>query len=156
MTSQTSAHPTAAVTDPPDGDADLSALANEVRLACQRIARRVRYESTDLPPHQIGVLIRLRKRPWTPGELAVEERVSAPSMTRTVNCLVEEGLVEKYDNPEDGRQRLLRLTETGRDRAERAVTERDTWMMRRLTTLSPEQRRTLHEAVAVLQEVLHQ
>lgn len=137
-------------------DTDLMTLANEVRLACQRISRRVRFESSDLPPHQFGVLIRLSQRPWTPGELAAEERVSAPSMTRTVNCLVEDGLVEKYDNPEDGRQRLLRLTDAGRARLDRAVTERDAWMVRRLTTLTPDQRRTLHDAVEVLQEVLHQ
>ena len=76
-------------------DDDMTAeLANDLRLACQRIARRVRFEGTQaVAPHQFSVLVRVHKQPCTPTALAEQERVSTPSMTRTVNSLVELGLV---------------------------------------------------------------
>ena len=62
----------------------LAHLANDLRLACMRISRRVRFESTDaVAPHQFSVLSRLAEEPRTPRELAGIEKVSAPSMTRT-------------------------------------------------------------------------
>src|SRR6476469_9682225 len=86
------------------------ALAGELRLACMRISRRVRFESTDVvAPHQFSVLARLEETPRTPRELADIERVSAPSMSRTVAALVERGLVLRADDPTDGRQVILSL-----------------------------------------------
>lgn len=134
---------------------ELLGLANDVRMVCQQISRRVRFEGNpEVAPHQFSVLVKLRAQPWTPGELAEVERVSPPSMTRTVNCLVDEGFVEKYGNPADGRQKLLRLTPAGSELVERTITARDTWMMQRLSELSAEDRATLQQAVSVLQGVL--
>ncbi|SDB90057.1 DNA-binding transcriptional regulator, MarR family [Raineyella antarctica] len=133
----------------------LLGLANDVRMVCQQISRRVRFESsTEIAPHQFSVLVKLRHRAWNPGELAELERVSAPSMTRTVNCLVDLGLVEKLADPEDGRQKLVRLTAAGTEVVERTVAARDTWMMQRLSELSLQDREKLAEAVRVLQGVL--
>ena len=91
--------------------AAVSTLASELRLACMRISRRIRFESTHLvAPHQFSVLCRLQEAPRTPGELAEIEKVSAPSMTRTVAALVERGLVERTADPQDRRQVILSLT----------------------------------------------
>lgn len=134
---------------------ELSALANDVRMVCQQISRRVRFEGTpEVAPHQFSVLVKLRHRAWTPGELAEVERVSPPSMTRTVNCLVADGLVDKCAAPEDGRRKLLHLTPAGAELVERTISARDTWMMQRIAELSDADRHTLREAVAVLQGVL--
>ena len=53
-------------------DDDMTAeLANDLRLACQRIARRVRFEGTQaVAPHQFSVLVRVHKQPCTPTALA--------------------------------------------------------------------------------------
>lgn len=134
---------------------ELLGLANDVLMVCQQVSRRVRFEGDpEVAPHQFSVLVKLRHRAWTPGELAEAEGVSPPSMTRTVNCLVDEGLVEKYGNPADGRQKMLRLTASGAELVERTIAARDTWMMQRIAELSPEGRRTLQQAVEVLQGVL--
>ena len=94
------------------GPKGVSALSEDLRLACMRISRRVRFESTDdIAPHQFSVLARLEDGPLTPRALADIEKVSAPSMTRTVRCLVDDGLVERHDDPEDGRRVLVELTE---------------------------------------------
>src|SRR6478672_3271849 len=93
------------------GPAAVSRLASELRLACMRISRRVRFESSDaVAPHQFGVLAQLEQSPRTPRELADRERVSAPSMTRTVNGLVDRGLVARTADPTDGRQVIVSLT----------------------------------------------
>ena len=130
-------------------------LANDLRLACQRIARRVRFESaTAVAPHQFSVLVYLhRVGPQTPSQLAAHDRVSAPSMTRTVNCLAEEGLVERFPHPDDGRQVLVRPTEAGHAVIRDTVAQRDTWMLEHLEGLDEEQLALLRRAADLLLEV---
>ena len=132
----------------------VSALAGELRLACMRISRRVRFESTDaIAPHQYSVLVRLEGTPRTPGELAEIERVSPPSMTRTVSGLVERGLVKRTDDPADRRQVILSLTPEGvallRDNQRR----RDAWMSVRVAHLSREEQEILRQAATILTKV---
>lgn len=138
--------------DPTEAD-DLAHLATDLRLACQRISRRIRYEGThDIAPHQASVLFRL-ETPRTPGELADIERVSAPSMTRTLGCLVDAGLVRREPHPTDGRQVLVSLTPEGEGLARAIRRRRDSWMAGRLEGLTPEQRAVLAEAAPLLLEV---
>ena len=129
-------------------------LTTDLRLACMRISRRVRFESTaEVAPHQYSVLIRLHEQPRTPRELADIERVSPPSMTRTVASLVELGLVDRADDPTDGRQVILSLTEAGRRTVRDTRRRRDQWLAVRLEKLSDDERRLLVEATALLGRV---
>ena len=141
----------------PDYDPDLLSLANDVRVACQRISRRVRFESTsDVAPHQFSVLVFLHfTGPHTPTQLAARDAVSTPSMTRTVNCLADKGLVERSPHPQDGRQILVSLTDEGRRVVEQTIASRDTWMLAHIATLSPEQLDLLRRAADILMEVSH-
>ncbi len=129
-------------------------LTSDLRLVCMRISRRVRFESTaDLAPHQFSVLIRLEDGPRTPKEVAEIERVSAPSMTRTVNGLVERGLVDRADDPTDGRQVILSLTAEGRRKVKETRRRRDQWLATRLEHLTDDERSLLVEATALLERV---
>lgn len=129
-------------------------LANELRQACMRISRRVRFEnSSELPPHQFGVLAKLDDAPRTPGELATMERVSAPSMTRTVGGLVERGLVERMQDPQDGRQVILTITAEGRRGLRVVRRQRDEWMTVRVKRLSPQDQEILQQASEILRRV---
>ncbi len=133
----------------------LPGLANDLRIACQRVSRRVRFESTDeLSPHLVSALAHLNKGPCTPGELADLERVAPPSMTRTVNCLVEKGLVTRDDNPSDGRSKLLLLTESGQAIMSRIGQARDDWMLRQLEGLTKTEQDLLREAAVLLNRVV--
>ena len=138
-------------------DTDLGALAVELRLACMRISRRVRFEAQDdewhIPPHQFSVLARLDKADATPSELAEAEKVSAPSMTRTVAGLVEAGLVTRAAHPGDRRAVVLSLTGSGRELLTQIKARRDLWMASRLAELSDDERRTLAEATPLLARV---
>jgi len=49
----------------------------------------------------------------TVGEIADELAVEAPSITRTVQRMARQGLVEKHAHPTDARQVIVKLTEKG-------------------------------------------
>lgn len=136
---------------------ELIRLASDLRLACMRISRRVRYESDLLlPPHQFSVLSRLEEGPKTNSELAEIERVSAPSMKRTTNCLVEEGYVGRADDPSDGRQVILSLTPEGLKWLKRIRRHRDEWMLERFKHLSEEELAVLVSARDLLMGVANE
>ena len=78
----------------PVGDEGLSSA---LRVSVMRLARRIRLErsSEDLSFNQLSVMgTLLRSGELTLGELAAIERVKPPSITRTVNWLVDAGLVD--------------------------------------------------------------
>ena len=133
----------------------LPALANDLRIACQRVSRRVRFESTDeLAPHLVSALAHLKNGPCTPGDLADLERVAPPSMSRTINCLVERGLVTRDDNPSDGRSKLLELTDAGWATMNRIGRARDDWMLHQLADLTTPEQDLLREAAVLLNRVV--
>jgi DNA-binding MarR family transcriptional regulator len=133
---------------------ELVSLSNDIRLACMRISRRVRFESDrELPPHQFSVLARLDDAPRTNSELADMERVSAPSMSRTTSCLLELGYIARADDPSDGRQVILSLTVEGRRAVKRIRRHRDEWMLSRFEHLTDDERDLLQQAAAVLAKV---
>ena len=133
----------------------LVALAADLRIACQRVSRRVRFESsTEIAPHLVSAMANLRHGPLTPGELAEVERISAPSMTRTVNCLVDKGLVAREDHPSDGRCKVLTLTASGHDLLDRVAQARNDWMVQHLQDLTEAERTLLRQAADLLNQVV--
>lgn len=143
------------MTGDPVTEGAMFTLANDLRLACQRIARRVRFESTsDVAPHQFSVLVRLHKAgPQTPTQLAAHDRVSTPSMNRTINGLAEAGLVERLPHPDDRRQVLVRSTDKGADVVRDTIAKRDTWMIEHLEGMDEGQLELLRRAADLLLEV---
>ena len=136
----------------PSGPApSLAHLASDLRLACMRISRRVRFESTQaVAPHQFSVMARLERTALTPRELAEIERVSPPSMTRTLAALVEDGLVIRQDDPLDRRQVFISLSAKGLLLLKETRRKRDAWMATRLKGISADEREVLVKATAIL------
>jgi DNA-binding MarR family transcriptional regulator len=133
----------------------LLTLASDLRIACQRVSRRVRFESSDeLAPHLVSALANLKHGPLTPSELAEIERVAPPSMTRTTNCLVERGLVDREDHPTDGRSKVLSLSAAGRATLGRIGRARDDWMVHQLEGLTAEEQALLRSATDLLNRVV--
>lgn len=138
----------------PSDTSDLSELATHVRLTCQRISRRVRFEGThEVAPHQYSVMVRLIDGEKTPTQLAETERLSTPSITRTLNCLQDDGIVTRTPHPTDGRQVMVALTDKGREIVARTMARRDSWMAERLATLNDDQLDLVRAAVEILAEV---
>ena len=132
-----------------------SGLASSLRVSVTRLGRRLRTESTGQAGQvSIGGLSVLghlyREGERTLGQLAAAERVQPPSMTRTVNCLEQDGLVERSPHPTDGRQVVVRLSPAGRDLVVAERRRRDAWLAQRLAELTPEERRLLRQAAPIL------
>ena len=131
-------------------------LTSALRVSVMRLARRIRLErsSEDLSLNQLSVLgTLLRSGELTLGELASIERVKPPSITRTVNCLVDAGLVARRPHETDGRQVIVDLTEQARDVLDEDRRRRDLWLAHRLDELGEADRQLL-KRVAPLLDVL--
>ncbi|WP_138417188.1 MarR family winged helix-turn-helix transcriptional regulator [Sinomonas gamaensis] len=135
---------------------DLGELAVELRVAIMRTSRVLRNQagSDVVTPGQTTVLALLAKHgPQTMRQLADAERVQAPSMTRTVNALSAQNLVERTDSPSDGRQVVVALTAAGREVLEESRRLRSAWLAERLHDLSDADRAIMHRASEILLEM---
>lgn len=129
---------------------------DDLRIAIMRLSRRMRAERADddVTDGQLSVLFVLWKEgAQTLGSLADHERVTPPSMSRTVNALVDGGLVTRDSSPEDGRKVLLQATAAGLDVVKETKRRRAAWFAQQLDTLTPGQRVTLNAATPILREL---
>ena len=132
-------------------------LASELRLSVMRFSRRLRHErepdnSLSVPAlSALGILF--REGECTIGALARSERVQPPSMTRTVNCLVNDGYAVRRPHESDGRQVLVDITEKGREILLADRRRRDAWLAQRLRELTPDERALLREAAPLIQRL---
>jgi DNA-binding MarR family transcriptional regulator len=132
-------------------------LASELRLSVARLSRRLRAEREPDNPLSVAALSALgvvfREGECTIGALAAQERVQPPSMTRTVNCLVEQGYMTRRPHATDGRQVLVDITEKGRQTLLADRRRRDAWLVRRLHELDPGERELLRRAAPLIQRL---
>jgi DNA-binding MarR family transcriptional regulator len=128
----------------------------EIRLAIQRVARRIRSMQSDdtVTEGQRAVLFALaNKGAQTLGALSEYERVTPPSMNRTINALVKAGLVTRVAAEDDGRKVSIDLSPTGRAWISDTKRKRSAWFTKQLKRLSPEQRSIIHQSAAILREI---
>ncbi|WP_104128845.1 MarR family winged helix-turn-helix transcriptional regulator [Cryobacterium sp. Y57] len=133
-----------------------SEISHEFRLANGRLARRLRQEKAEneLGSGQFSALgVLYLHGPLTLTELSEFERVTPPSMTRTVKCLVDAGLVTRTDSTLDGRKIVLATTDAARAMMTETRKRRDAWLVQRVARLSPEQHRVLAAATLIMKEL---
>ncbi|GAA0996058.1 MarR family winged helix-turn-helix transcriptional regulator [Subtercola frigoramans] len=133
-----------------DSETDLS---SQLRQAVLRTSRRLRAEKADseLSDTQSVVLAYLYNHgPSTPGELARFERVTPPSMNRTINAVVDAGYAKRSPSVEDGRKVVVTLTPAGAALTLETRRRRDEWLHRRLDELTDAERETLLRASGIL------
>lgn len=126
-------------------------LAHDLRVACLRIARKIRYQATDLSPHLVSVLAAVEKSPQTAGQLAAAEQITPASMSRTISQLLDRDLVTREHSPDDARQLLISLTDKGRTQLTENRRRRDTWMANRIAGCTAEERKVLAQATTILE-----
>lgn len=136
--------------------ADPDRLAIDLRTAVMRTSRRLRVEATGevITPGQYTVLAQLDVGgASTLRKLAEREHVQAPSMTRIVNALAEQGFVSRSAHPDDGRQVRIDITAAGRSVLTEARNQRTAWLAQRVSGLSDEDRMVLSRAAKIMQEM---
>jgi DNA-binding MarR family transcriptional regulator len=137
----------------------LTDSAARLRLAIVRTSRRLRQEAmveaTDLTPTSTSALAAVERHgPLTPSELAEIERVKRPTVTRTLGCLTNAGLVERTPDPADGRSALVSVNAAGRERLRRLRRRKNAYLARRMRDLPQEDVETLERAAAILEQIL--
>ena len=132
-------------------------LASQLRVSVMRLARRLRSERN--PDNQLGIGaisvlgVLMRHGESTVGQLAAPERVQPPSMTRTVNCLVDEGYAVRRPSETDGRSTLVDISEKGRQILLEDRRRRDAWLARQLKDLTPEERDLLRQVAPIIERL---
>ncbi len=131
-------------------------LDDDLRLAILRLSRRMRLQRSDadVTDSQLSVLfVLLKEGPQTLGSLSEHERVTPPSMNRTVNCLVDAGFVTRSSSPDDGRKVQIDATLAGLDVARETKRRRQAWFARQLEQLDATERATLDAAAPILRRL---
>ena len=135
-------------------------LASELRLSVMRLRRRLASErdpENELSIATMAVLGSLmRHGETTIGELASQERVQPPTMTRKIKLLEEGGYVARRAHETDGRAVVVTLTDLGRDPVLADRRRRDEWLARQLRELTAAERDVLRAAVPIIQRLSEQ
>jgi len=136
---------------------DNHAVANRLHSAAIHLLRRLRRhdEAMGLSPARASALsVVVFGGPVTIGDLAHAEHVSAPTMTRLILGMEQDGLVRRESDARDGRIVWLhptakgtRILHEGRDRRVNALAEQ-------LAALPDRERRTLASASEILERML--
>jgi DNA-binding MarR family transcriptional regulator len=117
-----------------DGD---SRLANDLSLAVMRLSRQLRF-----------------RRPQSPVSLsqlsALATLANFGPMTRVIASLAELGFVDRVAHPDDGRQVLVSVSETGAELMEAERQASQEWLTQRLETLGVAERDTLRVAADLI------
>ena len=88
----------------------------------KRLAPALLQEASGMPWSRYRALRRVEDRPLSQRELAEAMHVDAPAMSGIVNDLVRRGYVARVPHAEDGRMRLVTITDAGRELMERLRT----------------------------------
>jgi DNA-binding MarR family transcriptional regulator len=131
-------------------------LATRLRLAVGRLSRRVRIDGGEqVPPLQLSALVTVEQHgPLRLSELARREAVTAPTMSRVLSALDEQGLVVRSPDPQDARGVLITLSSEGARRLDEVRTQRTALIARRLARLDDAQRSALTAALPALEALL--
>ncbi len=145
------------MTDNAESPHDLSREASDLRIATFRLARRMRTQRAvdSMSDGQFAVLAGLFIHgPHTLTELADRERVSAPAMNRTVNCLQDAGYISRSADENDGRKVVIDLTDEGRAVVDETARRRDAWVEEALAEIEPAEREILAQAATIMQRMV--
>jgi DNA-binding MarR family transcriptional regulator len=126
----------------------------QLYVALGRIVRALRQEapSSEVGPGGLSVLVVLDGQgPQRIGALAEAVAVTPPSMTRIINALETEGLVDRQPDPLDGRAQVVAMTAAGRALLTSGKEVKLAALRRRIADLPAEERTRLEAALTALE-----
>ena len=131
----------------------LTEEATRLRLAVGRLNRRIRIDGGDsLPPLQLSALSTVALYgPLRLSELARREAVTAPTMSRVLGSLHEQGLVVRTPDPQDARGVLITVSDRGLDQLTEVRSHRTALVARRLGRLDAAQREVIRAALPAIE-----
>jgi DNA-binding MarR family transcriptional regulator len=135
--------------DPLTGD---EGLADAVRTTVTRLSRELRQRAeTSLTATQLSVLGAIhRAGSISLGELAGQERLSAPMISKVVGSLEHQDLIERSTDERDRRVCLVRVSRAGQRWIDRELARSNARIAGRLGTLSERERAAVAAALPLL------
>jgi DNA-binding MarR family transcriptional regulator len=128
-------------------------VADGLRPVLLRVGRELRRETraVGVSPEQVALLVAIK---YAPGigirELAARERISPPAMTKHVDRLERDGLVDRTPSDDDRRRVGLTLTAEGHRVLRRVRSRRTAWLASRLRELDGSELAAIEAAVGPL------
>lgn len=129
-------------------------LAGGLRTAISRLSFHLRTPATrqGITPTRLTAMASLEfSGPMRPGDLAARLSISAASMSRLTEAMVEGGWVERAPDPDDRRACLLNLSEHGSAALTAMRQEGTSWLSKDIAALPTEQQAVLAAALPILQ-----
>jgi DNA-binding MarR family transcriptional regulator len=108
-------------------------------------------KTTGLSMSQFGILMQLHYRKDC-GVSDISERfdITNAAASQLVDKLVQGGLIQRAEDPNDRRARLLNLTDKGKQFIQKGIEERYRWVDQLAAKLTPEERAKVHEALQIV------
>ena len=139
-----------------DGAGSTLVLAENLRQAVGKFVRGIRSQAKTPTTSQSETLDILDcNGPTSIADLAGRRNVRHQSMRLVVGQLERRGLISKTRNPTDARSQLLSLTEKGRHTLSQAREARTREIAALIDTrLSEQERRTLRDAITIIERMV--
>jgi DNA-binding MarR family transcriptional regulator len=114
-------------------------------------------KATGLSMAQFSILMQLHYRSNC-GVSDISERfdITNAAASQLVDKLVQSGLIQRQEDPNDRRAKLLNLTERGRDLIQQSIEKRYRWVDELAEKLTPEERLQVAEALQVMTEAANE
>ena len=106
------------------------------------VKAHIRHEATekfDITVGQFHILRRIRQGADSVSKLADDRHTSRPAISRSVDALVNKGLVVRTQNPTDRRNVQLSLTAEGQSMMDALFSNTRQWMAEKLSVLGDEE-----------------
>ena len=111
-------------------------------------------KSTGLSMPQFSILMQLHHRgPCGMSGISEGYDITPAATSQLVDKLVQGGLIQRVEDPNDRRAKLLSLTDKGREFIERGIEERYRWVEKMEAKLTSEQRVQISEALDLMTRI---
>jgi DNA-binding MarR family transcriptional regulator len=114
-------------------------------------------KSCGLSMPQVSILMQLHYK-GTCGLSQISERfdISAAAASQLADKLVQAGYLERDEDPNDRRAKLLRLSENGAKLVKKGIEERYRWMENLTASFNADEQKKIVDALEMLTEAAHQ
>jgi DNA-binding MarR family transcriptional regulator len=107
--------------------------------------------ASGLSHSQVNTLMRLRFRgPFTVSDIGDNLGVSPPAASQLIDKLVQTGLVERAEDPENRRAKQIRITAKGTTLVEKGIDARQEWVRKLTGSLAKDDQETVQRAMSIL------
>lgn len=130
--------------------------AVELRVVVTRLYRMLRAKSkVGITASQVSALVRIEEEgPLRLSTLAEREGIAAPTMSKVVDLLCQEGLIERIPDPRDGRANLIKLDEQGTALLNDVRERLTTLLLKALNELSDDEYAVMQASLPVFQRIV--